>query len=503
MSSLRGIWAVGALLAAACGETAAPAPADAPTTKARPEGVAPRIVLLYATCSLNREHLTPYAPDVAFTPRLAAFGAEAAVLGDHWTEAGLSGTDFASILTGTHAERHGVYKHPRALEPEVELVFEAFARDGWETFYWCAHGMAAPKYGYAEGVPPKNQFRERLSADDRRLQRLLGALARAPERRAFLATTFTLTHSPYSLDGLDALLDDHPERARGLERAEIKRLHALYEKNYIRLQTQHEATLAELGLAPAEAERLAQVVELAYEAGVHHLDREFGAVLDLLAQHGLADETLVVFTADHGETLQRAHRLFPWTHSPELVPETLRPPCLLRGPGIVPGRIAGITRSIDLFPTLAGLARVPLAEGVVQGTDLSATLRGEAPLPPLTAHVHGTLRQWSFFTPDLIENARVAKKEGSLLCRWRLTDGAWEFEVFDLSSNDPERDRFDADDPVHAAAAADLLAYRQRQIEAFRRTNPKEAASKEEELERLGEEELRALSALGYIESGD
>jgi len=507
MTSLRRVFTAWALVASACGgqEEQAVRPQD---TLAVPGAgaaglapAAPRIVLLYATCSLNRDYTAAYDPAVTFTPHLAAFAAEAAVFGDHWTETGLSGTDFASILSGTQAERHGVYKHPRELAPEVELVFEAFARAGWETFHWAEHGMAAPKYGYSEGVLPKNRFRERLAADDRRLQRLLAALAREPERRALLATTFTLTHSPYPLEHLDELLRVHPEAARGLERAEIERLHALYAEHFVPLQTRHAETVATLGLDAAEVERLARVVELAYAAGVHHLDAELGAVLGLLAEQGLADETLVVFTADHGETLQRAHRLFPWTHSPELAPETLRPPLLVRGPGVQPGRITGVTRSIDVFPTVAGLAGVPLAPDVVQGVDLSAVLRGERALPPLTAHVHGTLRQWSFFTPDLIENVRVGKKEGPRYFRWRRGGDAWEFEVFEPDSQEPDRDRFDPDEPLHAAAAAELWAYRQRQIEAFRRFFPKEAQSKEEELGHLGEEELRALSALGYVES--
>jgi arylsulfatase A-like enzyme len=503
MIPLRRAWCAWAFVAAGCGEPAPPPEAEVARAAVEPaEGAtAPRIVLLYATCSLNRDYTAAYDPSVPFTPHLAALARESAVFEDHWTETGLSGTDFASILTGTHAERHGVYKHPRELAQGVELVFEAFARAGWETFHWAEHGMAAPKYGYSEGVAPKNRFRERMAADDRRLQRLLGALAREPERRALLATTFTLTHSPYSLETLDELLADHPERARGLARAEIERLHALYAEHFVPLQTRHAETLAALGLAPDEVERLAQVVELAYEASVHHLDRELGALLALLDEHDLADETLLVFTADHGETLQRAQRLFPWTHSPELAPETLRPPLVVRGPGVRAGRIRGVTRSIDLFPTVAGLAGVPVAPGTVQGVDLSAALRGTGELPALAAPVHGTLRQWSFFTPDLIENVRVGKKEGPFYFRWSRAGDAWEFEVLELASDEPDRDRFDPDDPLHAAAAAELWAYRQRQIEAFRRFFPKEAQSRAEELGHLGEEELRALSALGYIES--
>lgn len=66
----------------------------------------PRLVILYATCSLNRDYLQPYDPAVGFTPNLAGFGAGAVVFDRHDTEAGQSRIAFASLFSGDHAMDH-------------------------------------------------------------------------------------------------------------------------------------------------------------------------------------------------------------------------------------------------------------------------------------------------------------------------------------------------------------------------------------------------------------
>jgi hypothetical protein len=82
----------------------------------------PRLVVLYATCTLSRHYLGPYNPDVSFTPALDAFAEEGTVFSRHQTESGQSGVAFASLFSGTQADRHGVYRHPWWLDDESFLI---------------------------------------------------------------------------------------------------------------------------------------------------------------------------------------------------------------------------------------------------------------------------------------------------------------------------------------------------------------------------------------------
>jgi len=68
------------------------------------EDDSPRLVILYVTCTVNNNYLSPYNNEVTFTPNLERFSREAAVFLSHQTESGISGTSFASIFSGTQAD---------------------------------------------------------------------------------------------------------------------------------------------------------------------------------------------------------------------------------------------------------------------------------------------------------------------------------------------------------------------------------------------------------------
>ena len=102
-----------------------------------------------------------------------------------------------------------------------------------------------------------------------------------------------------------------------------------------------------------------------YYAMVTLVDDEVGRILDELDAQGLADDTLVVFTSDHGELLGD-HRML--LKGPMMFDSSVRVPLIVRWPGQLP---QGETRDdlvqwIDLAPTLleaAGVEALPRAQG--------------------------------------------------------------------------------------------------------------------------------------------
>ena len=171
------------ILCSAC--TPAPQNAGAP---------APRLVLLYATCTLNKDYLQPYN-ETRLTPNLAAFAEESAVFTNHQTESGLSGPAFASIFSGTQADRHGLFWHPRRLPDDLFLISEAFSAGGYESHYWSGHPMTTPKFNFSQGVKKRNITRKRIRAHHPNFQSMLRKLRDNPEHRAFVMTSFAVTHA--------------------------------------------------------------------------------------------------------------------------------------------------------------------------------------------------------------------------------------------------------------------------------------------------------------------
>ena len=89
-----------------------------------------------------------------------------------------------------------------------------------------------------------------------------------------------------------------------------------------------------------------------YYASVSYMDAQVGRVLDELDAQGLTDNTIVVFTSDHGYNLGE-HTTW---QKLSLFEDTLRIPLLMAGPGIPAGNSTGIVEQIDVYPTIAELA---------------------------------------------------------------------------------------------------------------------------------------------------
>ncbi len=116
---------------------------------------------------------------------------------------------------------------------------------------------------------------------------------------------------------------------------------------------------------------------LAYYYGlVSQIDHNIGRVLDELDRLGLADNTIVVYTADHGEMMGE-HGC--WTKGMQGYDATLRVPLIVRLPGVVPAgqRRLELVESIDLLPTLLEAAGLDVPENI-QGRSLLPLVRNKA-----------------------------------------------------------------------------------------------------------------------------
>ena len=144
-----------------------------------------------------------------------------------------------------------------------------------------------------------------------------------------------------------------------------------------------------------------------YFAAVERIDAELGRVTAALERLGLEEDTIVVFTADHGMQLGSHDLLYknvPWDESKRL-------PCLMRIPGQGKRETPAIFTSVDIAPTLIGLAgHGDAIPEEMQGRDLSPLLRGSGdvdeneaslyyrwPLPSDASSARGLLtHQWKY-----------------------------------------------------------------------------------------------------------
>jgi arylsulfatase A-like enzyme len=164
---------------------------------------------------------------------------------------------------------------------------------------------------------------------------------------------------------------------------------------------------------PACQERFTQVwpkmvapqpADVAYRRLYYYLhklvDAAIGRILDSLEASGMADDTIVVFTSDHGDLLGAHGGLQQkWCNAFD---EATRVPLLVRGPGIAPvaGGLSLPTSHVDLIPTLLGLAGIDREQahaGVtathtevhpLPGRDLSGLLTGSVTAEAVASPVY-------------------------------------------------------------------------------------------------------------------
>jgi arylsulfatase A-like enzyme len=472
----------------------------------------PRLVLLYATCTLNRNLIAPYGPRVPYTPNLAAFARESVVFLRHHTETDQSGPAYASLFSGSQADRHGVFRHPARLPDHLHLAAEAFAAQGYETHYWSGHPMASGDLNYGQGVRPENLNQRRpgvadlyaLTGSDPPFSAILDRLRRDPAYRAYVQVSFTITHSPYTPVDPRAVASfrrEHPEE-------EVARIVDLYNANYLRLQWDFPKVVRELKLGPGDVARLAAVLEAYYKVSLGLLDHCFGRVIEAIRERGLLEQSAIAFTSDHGETFFREDALFKWTHGLEVFPDSIEVPLIVRlpGPKARRGSYEGVSRSIDVYPTLAGLSGFSVgARQGVDGADLSAAVRGLAPPPPLRAFSHTTLlgpelleqfRGWmvsSYHPSTGKEHMWVSVRDGDLYARLRKhEDGSWGVDLRELGPSGSRLVPFDPETRAHRDLARELEGYKARLLSSYDRHGRELSLHEAEVKERL--------RALGYIQ---
>lgn len=189
---------------------------------------------------------------------------------------------------------------------------------------------------------------------------VLERCGRQKERPFFLAVGFFRPHTPYVAPR--AYFDRYPESEMPVV-AGVK-------------EDQADIPAPGLGSYKKEQDKLTDDLRRqalqAYYASISYMDAQVGKVLDALDQNGLAENTIVVFTSDHGYHVGE-HGLW---QKMSLFEESSRVPLVIAAPGTAKaGSVAAAPVSqVDLFPTLAELCGVKTPDNL-QGQSLVPLLK--------------------------------------------------------------------------------------------------------------------------------
>jgi arylsulfatase A-like enzyme len=136
---------------------------------------------------------------------------------------------------------------------------------------------------------------------------------------------------------------------------------------------------------PREILNAKKQVVAGYYAHISALDEQVGRLLEFLKAHQLTDNTLIVFTSDHGDMLgnhEAWYKSQPWR-------ESIGIPLLVRWPGHIPAdRVTKAPVSlVDLMPTILSLVGLPIPAGT-EGANLAALMKGDEKAAPNSVFIN-------------------------------------------------------------------------------------------------------------------
>lgn len=214
-----------------------------------------------------------------------------------------------------------------------------------------------------------------------------------------------------------------------------------------------------------------------YYASIAALDRNIGRILDHLTRTGLAADTVLTFTSDHGYNvgehgIQHKGNGYWITEDkfqqsrPNLFDSSLRVPLMIRGPVVTkPGTVVKewITNA-DMFASVLGMLGIETtAAAPPNSRDFSPALRG-AGLPP------ERFPKELFGQYDLVNNPIQARMRMIRNDRWKLIlhlDDAGRNELYDLAADPGERRNLFGN-PGNEATITSLSARIRHHMEAIR-----------------------------------
>ena len=445
------------LLALACAEN----PRGAP--EARPN------VLLYVVDTLRADALEPYGNQRIHTPALVRLASEGVVYDRAYSASSWTRPSMASLLSGLEPDSHGVEDRGDRLGETVTLLSERFAAAGYSTGCIITNPNIGPYFGFDQGydsflelydtsldrardssgrVPP----REFITASDVVTARAIEWIEEVAEPFFLLVLTID-PHTPYEPpQRFDRYGDD---AARAVDRATLR--------------------INSSDLTRAQRDRIRAL----YHGEVSFNDDSFGKLLEHLRETERYDETIVVFTSDHGEEFwERGNR----GHGRNLYEETIRVPLIVRDPASPRHGVREATpvRAVDIYPTLLHMASLPDAKGID-----GHRIRGgsEVRARPVRTRLHFEENAWRSLT----------------LYPWKLLVdvNAERHRLFDLGSDPGESRDLSFEHPAKVEALNALLSGTERSDQSA------DSSAYPDDLPESAREALRVLGYLGDDEAVD
>jgi len=378
-----------------------------------PQGPAQRVIVISCD-TLRADRLGCYGYPLPTSPTLDALARESTLYRSAWTTAPWTAPAMAALMTGRTPDELGVHGGNRfALAPEALTLAEEARDAGFATAAvvsnWVLRqppaGMGSS--GLSQGFDVYDDEMKQREGNREAFERHADATSDAAIRwldssaardgRFFLWIHYQDPHGPYTPPA---------EFAQRFKREDT-----------LRVELPTGKTQSGKGQIPAYqvvgGERSLESYRARYDAEVAWFDHQLARLFTCLREKNWWEDTLLVFTADHGESLGENGWFF--CHGENLQRETVQVPLIIRFPGRSSRMMDVPVSHLDLWPTIR--EALGLESAARETADPSSPAR----------------RGLSLFTPELPLQRPLPLQLGTPGTARRhvgMVDGDWIFTVF-------------------------------------------------------------------------
>lgn len=300
----------------------------------------PRDVILITIDTLRQDHMSIYGYERETTPNLRRFFAGTAIFERSYSTASNTPASVVSILTGLWPQQHGVRLFYQLIDDSVTTMPE-FLRSTHETAGFVSGNVLTDE---AIGLADRFDYFDDYLAELENKRRMYERTARKTTdavlswlgsrndrtRPLFLWVHYMDPHGPYA---------PPPEWKRTFTHAQpamigIHMIPKYMLKSDVQIGDRYD------GLDFLDA----------YDEEIAYMDSEVGRLLDGIDRLNGIDDALIIFTADHGESLMDHEKWF--VHNYHVYEELIRVPLLVRGTGITDRFRTVLASGVDVVPTI-------------------------------------------------------------------------------------------------------------------------------------------------------
>lgn len=325
------------------------------------------------------------------TPHLDALAQKGTFFNNAFVTTAICCSSRASILTGQHMYRHGIteFRTPLSAEAFAQSYPALLRKAGYRTGYMGKFAIGNPTMHERElclparqfdtwyGFPQSINFKQVIDGQTRHLTQVMTDKAieflRSDSEQPFCLTiAFKEPHGPFNY--FDPAFPNIYEEKELATSPTLSRDHFERQPDFIR--TSLNGTSSRERLDPANERRQSEL--RTFYRTITRADAAVGAILAELKKLGLDDNTVVIYSSDHGSLLGDHGLSGKWL----MYENSIRVPLIIYDPRVEANvghqRRDEIALNIDLAKTMLSLAGIE-PPAAMQGEDLMPIVRGKSP----------------------------------------------------------------------------------------------------------------------------